>query len=89
MAKVYPGKFTPLRDLRRKSNLTQREVVERGMAICPDFPDSEAHLSMLENRGTKDADIIEALAAIFGKSYEEIKEICRQTRISNKELVSA
>jgi hypothetical protein len=68
---------TSLRDLRRDSGLTLKEVLERMREAVSDVPRSHTGLIHIEQRGTDRLPVMKALAYAYGKSLEDIEAACR------------
>ena len=79
----------PLRLLRRKSDLKLSEIIDRGTKDTCKFPRDAAALCMIETRGTRDVDIIYALAAVYGKPFKTVSEAARRPSVQPQETFLA
>lgn len=61
-----------LRQLRRESGLSWRQIVTLALETDPNFPRTAAGLSCLENRGTENYYQIKALAAVYRRPFAEV-----------------
>ncbi len=67
----------PLRSLRKEIDLKIGDILIRAKAIDPSFPTTHVGYLEIEERGTRDYWKIRALAAVYGKSPEEMAEIVK------------
>jgi hypothetical protein len=78
---VKPGlNDDTLRGLRDRSNLTIAQIIEKARETDPNFPRTHVGLLEIEQRGTRDYWKIHALAAVYGRTPEEIAEVAKPAR---------
>jgi hypothetical protein len=83
------GYVPPLRKLRRESNVSLSEILARGSKITQRFPKNAAALCVIEVRGTRDVDIIEALAVVYSKPFKEVAEASKPPTEDTRAIGSA
>lgn len=77
-----------LRDLRADSNLSLTTILERLKAVAPAVaPTGRSGIIHWENRGTRDKDVIDALATVYGVSFDVANRAAAESRRLSPEIV--
>ncbi len=61
-----------LKQLRKESGLSWRQIVTLALEVDPNFPRTAAGLLCLEKRGTENYYQIKALAAVYRRPFAEV-----------------
>ena len=72
-----------LRQLRKDSGLSWRQVVTLALETDPNFPRTAAGLSCIESRGTDNYYQIKALSAVYRKPFAEVLAAAAPTSRKN------